>query len=128
MPSVPSWSGTETAHPSASAAATSRNSICASDPTAFAPRRIAYDGKHRPATASIAHWYDRIGHGRLTSRSAGTTTVVTAAAGVPFMSVDRYSSCVAVTFWGISPRNASFTSRERSTVPGVECWKPSGGA
>jgi hypothetical protein len=44
--------------------------------------------------------------------------VVTVACGSPFMSVVRYSSCVAVNFCGISPRNATSTSRLRSTVPG----------
>ncbi len=51
-------------------------------------------------------------------RSAGTMTVVAAASGLPCMSVVRYSSWVAVMRCGISPRNASSTSRLRSTVPG----------
>ena len=29
---------------------------------------------------------------------------------------------------GISPRKASSTSRLRSTVPGMACWKPGGGS
>ena len=55
MPWQPSWSGTDTAQPSARSAAISSNSSCASAPTALAPRRSAYDGKQRSATASMAH-------------------------------------------------------------------------
>lgn len=44
-----------------------RNSSWGRAPMAFAPRRNAYDGKQRPVTASIAHWYDTIGVGRSSS-------------------------------------------------------------
>ena len=56
MPLGPSWSGTDTTQPSASAAATRRYSSWAIEPTALACLRSAYDGKQRAATASMAHW------------------------------------------------------------------------
>ena len=81
MPWQPSWSGTETAQPSANAAAISRNSACVNAPIAPAPRRSAYDGKHCDATASIAHCYDSTGHIACGSRCSGSKTVVTATSG-----------------------------------------------
>ena len=47
--------------------------------------------------------------------------MVAVASGLPFMSVVRYSSWVAVARSGIRPKNASSTSRERSTLPGSAC-------
>jgi hypothetical protein len=55
IPVRPSWSGIDTAQPSARAAAISRYSSWASEPMACARRRNAYDGKQRDDTASIAH-------------------------------------------------------------------------
>lgn len=75
----------------------------------------------------MAHWYDTMGQRLSGLWLTGSNTVVTAARGVPLRSVLRYSSCVAVTPWGMTPMKPSSTSRDRRTVPGAVSSKPTGG-
>ena len=80
-PARPSWSGTETAQPSAKAAAIEELEL-RERPGASERRRAARKtGNSAEVTASIAHWYDTTGQTRSGPRSVSAITVVTVASG-----------------------------------------------
>src|SRR2546425_2560746 len=90
------------------------------------PVRIVYEGLHCDPRLSIAIWYETTGRGPAGYGVRGTITVVTAAIGTPFVSVERKRSCHALTGRG-TPSPVIVTGRERRIAPGGCVSSPAGG-